>query len=40
MNDLIIKQSIQIEKTLSLLEVQNKRNERIFALEKLANGEH
>jgi len=40
MNDLIIKQSIQIEKVLALLEVQNKRNERVFALEKLANGEH
>ena len=39
MNDLIIKQSIQIEKILALLEVQNKRNERVFALEKLANGE-
>ncbi len=40
MNDLIIKQSQQIEKVLSLLEVQNRRNERVFALEKLANGEH
>ena len=39
MSDLIIKQSIQIEKILTLLEVQNKRNERVFALEKLANGE-
>ena len=39
MSDLVIKQSIQIEKILALLEVQNKRNERIFALEKLANGE-
>ena len=39
MNDLIIKQSMQIEKVLSLLEVKNKRNERVFALEKLANGE-
>ncbi|MEN8147856.1 MAG: TolC family protein [Campylobacterota bacterium] len=39
MNDLIIKQSIQIEKILALLEAQNKRNERVFALEKLANGE-
>ncbi len=38
MNDLVIKQSEQIEKVLALLEVQNKRNERIFALEKLANG--
>lgn len=40
MNDLIIKQSMQIEKVLNLLEVQNRRNERVFALEKLANGEH
>ena len=39
MNDLIIKQSIQIEKVLALLEAQNKRNERVLALEKLANGE-
>jgi len=39
MNDLIIKQSIQIEKVLALLEAQNRRNERVFALEKLANGE-
>jgi len=39
MNDLIIKQSVQIEKVLALLEAQNKRNERVFALEKLANGE-
>ena len=39
MSDLVIKQSIQIEKVLALLEVQNKRNERVFALEKLANGE-
>ena len=38
MNDLIIKQSIQIEKVLALLKVQNRRNERVFALEKLANG--
>ncbi len=39
MNDLIIKQSIQIEKVLALLKIQNRRNERVFALEKLANGE-
>lgn len=39
MSDVIIKQSQQIEKILQLQEVQNKRNERIFALEKLANGE-
>jgi outer membrane protein len=40
MSDLVIKQSEQIEKILTLLKVQNKRNERVFALEKLANGEH
>ncbi len=39
MSDLIIKQSQQIQKILELQMVQNKRNERIFALEKLANGE-
>ena len=39
MNDLIIKQSEQIEKVLTLLQVKNKRNERVFALEKLATGE-
>jgi len=39
MNDLVIKQSEQIEKVLTLLEVKNRRNERVFALEKLANGE-
>jgi len=39
MNDLIMKQSVQIEKVLALLKVQNRRNERVFALEKLANGE-
>ncbi len=38
MNDLVVKQSMQIEKVLALLKVQNKRNERVFALEKLANG--
>ena len=39
MSDVIIKQSEQIEKILELQMVKNKRNERIFALEKLANGE-
>ena len=39
MNDLVIKQSVQIGNILNLLKVQNKRNERVFALEKLANGE-
>ncbi len=39
MSDVIIKQSQQIEKILELQMVKNKRNERIFALEKLANGD-
>jgi outer membrane protein len=39
MNDVIIKQSSQIEKILQLLVAKNKRNEKIFELEKLANGE-
>lgn len=39
MSDLIIKQSEQIQKILQLQAAKNKRNERIFALEKLANGE-
>jgi len=38
MSDVIIKQSQQIGKILQLLQIKNKRNERIFALEKLANG--
>lgn len=38
MSDLIIKQSEQIEKIINLQMVKNKRNERIFALEKLSNG--
>ncbi len=38
MSDVIIKQSQQLEKVLALLEVKNKRTERVFALEKLANG--
>ncbi len=37
MSDVIIKQSEQIQKILQLQLVKNKRNERIFALEKLAN---
>lgn len=40
MNDVIIKQSSQIEKVLQLLVAKNKRNEKIFELEKLANGEN
>ena len=39
MSNVIIKQSEQIQKILQLQMVKNKRNERIFALEKLANGE-
>jgi len=39
MSDVIIKQSEQIKKILELQRVKNTRNERIFALEKLANGE-
>ena len=39
MSDVIIKQSQQIEKVLKLLEVHNKRTEKIIALEKLANGD-
>ena len=39
MSDVIIKQSEQIQKILQLQQVLNKRNERVFALEKLANGE-
>ncbi|MDF1879014.1 TolC family protein [Sulfurimonas sp. SAG-AH-194-C20] len=37
MNDVIIKQSQQIQKILQLQIAKNKRNEKIFALEKLAN---
>jgi outer membrane protein TolC len=39
MSDVIIKQSEQIQKILQLQQTINKRNERVFALEKLANGE-
>jgi hypothetical protein len=39
MSDVIIKQSHQISKIMELLQVKNKRNERIFALEKLYKGE-
>lgn len=38
MNDVIIKQSEELQKVLELLQIKNKRNERVFALEKLANG--
>lgn len=39
MGDVLIKQSEEIEKILQLQQTRNKRNERIFALEKLANGD-
>jgi len=39
MSDVIIKQSAQIQKILQLQMAKNKRIERIFALEQLANGE-
>lgn len=38
MNDVLIKQSQQIEKILALQNIKNQRNERIFALEKLTAG--
>lgn len=38
MSDVVVKQSQLLEKVLALLEVKNKRTERVFALEKLANG--
>ncbi len=38
-NDVIIKQSLEIEKVLKLKEVQNKRSNKILELEKIANGE-
>lgn len=39
MSDIMIKQSVQVQKILELQKAQNKRNERIFAMIKLANGE-
>ena len=36
-NDVVIKQSMQIEKLLALLELQNKRNEKVLQIYKLAN---
>lgn len=39
MSDVIMKQSEEIQKTLELQMAKNSRNEKIFALEKLANGE-
>ncbi|MBA1438211.1 MAG: TolC family protein, partial [Epsilonproteobacteria bacterium] len=40
MNDVIVKQSSQIEKVMQLLVAKNKRTAKIFELEKLANGEN
>lgn len=40
MSDVIIKQSEQIQKILQLQHTMNMRNERVFALEELANGEN
>jgi len=40
MSDVIIKQSEQIQKILALQVAKNKRNQKVFALEKLANGEY
>ena len=40
MSDVIIKQSEQIQKILELQIANNKRNERIFALEKISNGDY
>jgi len=37
-NDVIIKQSIQIEQTLMLQNAKNKRNAKVFSLEKISNG--
>ena len=39
MSDVIVKQSQQIQKILELQVAKNKRNQKVFALEKLANGE-
>jgi len=38
-NDVIIKQSMEIEKVLKLKEIQNSRSSKILELEKIANGE-
>ncbi|NOX15878.1 MAG: TolC family protein [Epsilonproteobacteria bacterium] len=38
-NDVIIKQSLEIEKVLKLKEVENNRSDKILELEKIANGE-
>ncbi|WP_458701157.1 TolC family protein [Sulfurospirillum sp. 1307] len=38
-NDVLIKQSLEIEKVLKLKEIQNNRSSKILELEKIANGE-
>lgn len=38
-NDVIVKQSEEIAKVLKLKEVQNSRNDKLFELEKIVNGE-
>jgi outer membrane protein TolC len=38
-NDVIIKQSLEIEKVLKLKEIQNKRTYKILELDKIANGD-
>lgn len=38
-SDVIVKQSEQIQKIMQLQQVRNRRNEKIFELEKLANGD-
>ncbi len=38
-NDVIIKQSLELEKVLKLKEVENRRSDKILELEKIANGE-
>ena len=38
-NDVLIKQSMEIEQVLKLKETQNKRSSKILELEQIANGE-
>jgi outer membrane protein TolC len=38
-NDVIVKQSEEIAKVLKLKKVQNSRNDKLFELEKIVNGE-
>jgi outer membrane protein TolC len=39
-NDVIIKQSLQIEQILKLKEVQNKKSDKVFELQKILNGDN